>query len=408
MDTKLCYWLIFALAVQLGCGTDDTGGTSTAETQAASAGDGRVASSTKRDAGTSAAPVKKDGGPSKQSNAAGPANTPVSTSADPDACEKLQLPAHPNSPDILIVLDRSGSMIGLAGGANRWDPSISALKKLTASLTETVAFGLMLFPAPSGGAGGANMGVAIAGTILDGLGIPIPGLSSGGGADAASCAAGALEVPVDINSAGKIASVLDSMSSRPDIGSTPTTVTLQAAQAALDTGTCGDCPVTPKYVLLVTDGQPTCGGGGATVTAQADLDAVNSALDGLTAAGIKTFVIGYDTASDPATAAAMDGFAMHGGTDHQYPVENEQTLVDELTAIAGSLVPCEFELTGVITDPNFVRVEIDGKTYVYGTDWTIDGMKIILDPMGGACPKLRDAKLHNLRITRECEPVLVL
>jgi len=104
----------------------------------------------------------------------------------------------------------------------------------------------------------------------------------------------------------------------------------------------------------------------------------------------------------------MDGFAMHGGTDKHYPVEDEATLIAELTRIAGALVPCEFELSMDIPDPTYVRVEIDGMTYNYGTDWTNNGKKIVLDPMGQACPKLRDAKLHDLKITRECEVIPVL
>ncbi|MEY4515071.1 MAG: hypothetical protein RLZZ450_7193 [Pseudomonadota bacterium] len=81
-------------------------------------------------------------------------------------------------------------------------------------------------------------------------------------------------------------------------------------------------------------------------------------------------------------------------------------MVAELTRVAGELVPCEFALQDDIGDPSYVRVEIDGKTYEYGTDWTVDGHKIVLDPMGGACPKLRDAKLHDLKITRECYQVV--
>jgi len=195
--------------------------------------------------------------------------------------------------------------------------------------------------------------------------------------------------------------------SAPDVGATPTSASLAAARSALMTGDCGDCRPTPKYILLVTDGQPTCGMGGMGNTTPEDIAATNAAIDDLTADGVKTYVIGYDTASDPAAAEAMDGFAMHGGTDKHYPVEDEATLIAELTRIAGALVPCEFELNTDIPDPMYVRVEIDGVTYNYGPDWTNDGKKIILHPEGGACPKLRDAKLHDLKITRECEVIPV-
>jgi uncharacterized lipoprotein YmbA len=102
----------------------------------------------------------------------------------------------------------------------------------------------------------------------------------------------------------------------------------------------------------------------------------------------------------------MDEFAMHGGTEKHYPVEDETTLLAELSRIAGALVPCEFELSSDIPDPTYVSVKIDGVSYAYMTDWTIEGRKIVLHPDGGACPVLRDAKLHDLKIIRECVPVL--
>ena len=271
-------------------------------------------------------------------------------------------------------------------GKNRWIPSVSAVKTLTSSLTETVAFGLMLFPAPNPMGGGG----------------PRIGIFGGPG----GCTAGKINVEVDVNSASKIATVLDM--SAPDVGATPTAATLIEAKEALDKSACGDCPVAPKYVLLVTDGQPTCGATGAAMTAPEDIMATTDAIDDLTERGIKTYVIGYDTASDPVSAEAMDLFAKHGGTEKHFPVEDEASLVAELTRIAGELVPCEFELSADIPRPELVRVEIDGKTYCYGTDWTVEGRKIKLDEAGGACPILRDAKVHDLNITVECEPVQVI
>lgn len=359
--------------------------TSASEGPMSGGGSGTKDGGAPKDAGTRRPPTsagaisgKKDSGPVDEG---------------PPACDKLRLQGAPNSPDILIVLDRSGSMVGFGdvrnAGKNRWLPSVSAIRTLTSELTETVAFGLMLFPDPA-----ANGGVTI------------PGIGTFGGNGMGGCTPGKVNVPVNLNTADEIAAALER--SAPDVaGATPTAASLVAARMALDTS-CADCRPTPKYVLLVTDGQPTCGMGGAGDTAAADIEATNVAIDNLTADGVKTYVIGYDTASDPAAATAMDGFAMHGGTEKHFPVEDEATLIAELTRIAGALVPCEFELSMDIPDPSYVRVEIDGVTYNYGTDWTNDGRKIVLDPMGQACPKLRDAKLHDLKITRECEIIPVL
>lgn len=392
---RLSYLLPFALCASLvACGGESGPATSDAPGKNEDPIKGDPPAS--KDAGAKDSGKDSGKAPSSPSGPSKPGND--KNPDDPDTCDKVNLTGAPRSPDILIVLDRSGSMVGLGGmrnmGKNRWIPSVSAVKKLTSSLTETVAFGLMLFPAP----GAAGMG---------GGGIMIPGLGTiptgpGGGN---TCAPGKVDVPVDINTADEIAAVLDM--SMPDFGATPTTATLAAAKVALS-GDCADCEPTPKYILLVTDGQPTCGTGGMGDTTPEDIAATNVAIDDLTAAGVKTYVIGYDTASDPGAAEAMDSFAMHGGTEKHYPVEDEATLIAELTRIAGALVPCEFELNTDVPDPAYVRVEIDGKTYNYGDDWSLEGRKVILHPEGGACPTLRDAKVHNLKITRECEVIPVL
>jgi hypothetical protein len=393
---RLSYLLPFALSASLlACGGESGSTTSDAPKDS---DDNPITSGPIKDGGTKDS--GKGGSPgSSGSDGAKPGTTQEGDDDDDDgapACDKLNLTGAPQSPDILIVLDRSGSMVGLGDmrnmGKNRWVPSVSAVKKLTSSLTETVAFGLMLFPHPDPMAMGGGGGLF--GNII------------GGGMLPDTCQPGQIDVPVGINTADKIAAVLDM--SMPDFGSTPTTASLMAARTALGENCTADCKPTPKYILLVTDGQPTCGMGGTGQTTPEDIAATNAAIDDLTMDGVKTYVIGYDTASDPDAAAAMDGFAMHGGTDKHYPVEDEATLIAELTRIAGALVPCEFELNKDVPDPAYVRVEIDGTTFNYGTDWTLNGRTVVLDPMGGACPTLRDAKVHNLKITRECEVIPVL
>jgi hypothetical protein len=314
-----------------------------------------------------------------------------------DICESLPLLVKPKSPEILIVLDRSGSMIQ---NVDRWGPSANAVKKVTSELTETVKFGLMLFPAPS-----ADMPNDDDDDDDDPFGGIFGGGGGGGGGGPpmASCTPGMIDVPVKLSSAKEISDKLDV--SRPDRnGSTPTAATLDAALATLDDPPCPDCEVGPKYVLLVTDGQPTCGAGGFMGTPE-DVAATSAAIDKLTAQGIKTYVVGYSI--DAAVAPTMDQFAMHGGTERYLPVENEQSLVTELTRITGALVPCEYELAMPIEKPEFVRVRIDGTDYKFGEDWDIDGQKIVLRADAAACLKLRDAKIHDLKITKECKPFMV-
>jgi hypothetical protein len=337
---------------------------------------------------------KKDGGTPKPGAGSGGSSDEDDDDApsgsddkSDNSCDKLDLLAKPKSPRILIVLDRSGSMI--LPPVERWTPSVNAVTKFTAELTETVKFGLMLFPAP----GAANP--ATDWTQF------VPGLGGAAGMNG-GCTPGKINVPIELNSADEIAMTL--ANSRPDFGATPTSSTLDAALAILGAPVGPDSTNEPAFIVLVTDGQPTCGASGA-MTSPEDIAATNAALDKLTEAKVKTYVVGFGI--DAVGAPAMEQFAMHGGTEKFYPVENEQSLVAELTRIAGALVPCEYELKDPITKPEFIRVQIDGETYKYQEDWEVDGNKIVLRPDAAACNKLRDAKVHALKITKECDVVVV-
>ena len=368
------------IAGLVACGSSDTGGSSdsVATTDAvpdagalrhADAGPANVRDAAATKPGTG-------GGNPSGSSASGSSGA----GTDDDTCASLLIPALPNSPEVLIVLDRSGSMSGNNDTrTDRWTPSASAIEKITAQLDQAVAFGLMLFPDP---AMGNN-----------------------------NCAAGVVNVPVALGSAKQIAQVINS--SPPGRASaTPTAASLQAALAALGPPpVCADqCVITKRFVLLVTDGAPNCGaagGGNMFATTQADIDACDMNIDALKAADITTYVIGYQTTSDPMVAQIMDGFAMHGGTEKQLPVENEQSLIDTLTSIARSLVPCEYKLSMKVKDAKFVRVTIDGKQYDLGSGWTLkDDMETIV--LGGACDVLHDVQSHNLSITLECVPIVVM
>ena len=301
-------------------------------------------------------------------------------SANDDTCASLLIPALPNSPEVLIVLDRSGSMLGNNNtNTDRWTPSSSAITKITAQLDQTVAFGLLLFPDPA--------------MAMN------------------NCAPGTVNVPVALGTSKQIAQAIGS-SAPARFSATPTAASLQAALTALGPPpVCADqCVITKRYVLLVTDGAPNCGGTmgpNMFATTQADIDACDMNIDALKAADVTTYVIGYQTTSDPMVAQIMDGFAMHGGTDKQLPVEDEQSLIDTLTSIARSLVPCEYKLSMKVQDPTYVRVTIDGKQYDLGSGWTLkDDMQTVV--LAGACDVLHDVQSHNLSITLECVPIVAL
>jgi hypothetical protein len=216
-------------------------------------------------------------------------------------------------------------------------------------------------------------------------------------------------VPVGLNTAGMIAQTLQNTS---PTGATPTSDTLKAVLDGIKQKMSDpDAHVPPQYVLLVTDGQPTCpNSGGLTFDPNAlnqDNALTLQAIDALTAAGVKTYVLGYDASIDPNLAQALTQFAMHGGTGDFHPVNDAPSIVEQFTKITATVATCSYHLDKNPADPTYVRVELDGaKVELNRADttkgWSIEGPNITV--LGADCDKLKDGGNHRLTVTVECEP----
>jgi hypothetical protein len=353
-------------------------------------------------------------------------------------CEQQVAQAGPTVPDIMIVLDRSQSMapaiptgtnctmfefwgdtsfcalgdtaacnrlacVGVdcaaapyqgtvvCGGmmpspdVDRWTPAVQGIKTLTQQFQTKISFGLTVFPGDGAGGGGGRPG--------------------GGMTDL--CAPGTQRVPTGLNTAGAIAMSLDR--TQPS-GATPTAAALQAAQQQImQKMSDPDSKVPPQYVLLVTDGQPTCPNArGSTVNGgalQQDHALTIQALDALTAAGVKTYVLGYDASIDPALAKALTEFAMHGGTGDFHPVKDAASIVEQFTKITASVASCSYTLDKKPHDPTYVKVLLDGKQLDLDNPngWSVDGVNVTIQ--GDSCTTLKDGGTHRLIVTVECDPV---
>lgn len=306
----------------------------------------------------------------------------------PGSCGSQAVSSGRITADILIVLDRSQSMKRL--NVNRWDPSVRGIKSITSSLQDRVAFGLMTFPGPAARAGRADPG-------------------------ASSCDPGQLRVPIQANGADAIASALDM--TQPG-GFTPTANTLKAAReviAPTNGGIDPDALVVPKYVLLVTDGAPNCfnnmAGSGSGTAGGSQPEAVEASLaevKALTAAGVKTFVLGYDTQNDAALSATLDTLAAAGGTGEQRhrAIEDEQSLVAAFNEITQVAITCDFELENTVVDAKYVLVKIDGKQLNWKDEngWVLGTDNKTVSLLGDACSTIKKEG-HTLSISVECEPV---
>ena len=271
--------------------------------------------------------------------------------------------------DVLLLLDRSGSMDGAFGGGTKW-AAAAAAAKATLMSSANLRWGLKLFPT-----GASNCG-----------------------------ASATVEVPIAAGNAPALRMAIDGAG--PPMGTlgngTPTTLTMNAAVAYLK----GLASPERKYIVLATDGAPTCleGNGAARDEARA-IAAVAAAA----AAGFKTFVIGISTAAadvDVLDQMADAGGAARPGATRYYPAGSPAELMSALDAITSALVPCEFPLANRPLDPGFVAVTVDSRliprdpSRKEGWDYTAGGMAVQI--YGAACEQLKKGTARKAGIFFGC------
>jgi hypothetical protein len=231
-------------------------------------------------------------------------------------------------PDLLIVLDRSGSMTAPILSfppdfTPKWTIMMNALNALATELQDNIRFGLVEFPADD------NCGVGPAG----------------------------VRVPVDLNQAPEIATYF---ATRAPNGNTPADLGLSQALSYY-----GTIPVNPagRFVLFATDGEPNCGGGDPEVSGAAQTVA---AVEALASAGIPTYVLGFGGGfvddSVLNNSALAGGVPRPGGPPHYYAANSAAELQMALDTIAGGIVipSCSYALASPPPDPDLVTVSLDG------------------------------------------------
>jgi hypothetical protein len=269
--------------------------------------------------------------------------------------------------DVLLVLDRSGSMdYGLTIDSNcrtgdttcsaRW-PTLTASIDTTLAATPGINWGLKLFSTPGGAACAVNNGV---------------------------------EVPIASNSAAAIQAQIGNVS---PANNTPTAAAVTAATAYLKTVT----DQNGKYILLATDGEPNCAGGSGTKT---DLPATIAAITAAKAAGFPVYVIGIGP-----SVGNLDNMAQAGGTTKYYPATSAQDLTNALASISKAVATCSFTSSTPPPDPNNVAVYLD-KSLVpkSATDgWTYGATEQTIVLTGTYCAKITAGTSSNVQILFGCK-----
>lgn len=287
------------------------------------------------------------------------------------------------APDVLIVLDRSGSMNdkidgtackGGCGVDSKWTQMTKALEAYIPTVQKSVNWGLKLFATPSGN----------------------------------SCTVGSgAEVAPVTNNAAAITAAIEGTSAG---SSTPTT----AAETAAATYLKGLADGFPKYILLATDGIPTCGSSqcapgvntGGSATACDDANAIAAVKNVHDAMSIPTFVIGIGTSTGGGdatlTAMAQAGGFPRAGAPAYFSVQSAAELTKAFEAITGMVQSCVFAIDPPI-DPKtqmISGVSADGVALGAG-DFTVTGNSGV-QLVGPACTDYTSGKLKNIAVQVMC------
>jgi hypothetical protein len=370
---------LLALATTAACGGEEEVLQSTTKPGVA-AGPTLDGGSSDAASGTVLPPIGQ--GVGRTGDAASPGASPGTGLLGGDAaapvCQQFSLLTQRVKPEMLIVLDRSGSMKELDKGINRWDPSVSGLKKITSTFDTTIDFGLMVFPGTLNG-------------VFNGK---------------TDCVPGTVEVPIGVTTSAPIATRLDMMTL---VNTTPTASTLAAAHASMAMRPpIVDGKRGAPFIVLVTDGAPNCAnnnGGDSTGTVEKSVEEIMS----MAKDGIRTYVLGYDTQKDAKLKTALDSMAAAGGTGDTLhrPIEDEAGLIAAFNAITASAVTCDYALKEPVKKPEYLSVELTGKPVSRSetNGWSLSADMLTLSLKGAACDELRTQKTAALSVKVQCEVV---
>jgi Mg-chelatase subunit ChlD len=318
-----------------GNGAGGQGGTPNAR-DAAAMGTGAGGSLTTDD--VSSVVIRLDLAPSSlgQSDASQNPDLPTTPTADSN-CGNLSKRTTRQPVDVLLVLDRSGSMdfsitqdcyctqdavtkygslcTDTTGCTTRWNAVKPAVRDTLAN-SSYVNWGLKFFPSA-----GANTNCTVDSTM---------------------------EVKVSDQSAADVQSAVDNAKYE---YSTPTAAAITAATAYFGALTDGH----QKFILLATDGEPNCGGNPASAATD-DINGATSATAAAYAAGYKVYVIGIGP-----NLGNLTQLAKNGGTTDFYKVSSPQDLTNALSSISKLVGSCSYNSDQPPPDPKNVAVYVNGR-----------------------------------------------
>lgn len=268
-------------------------------------------------------------------------------------------------PNVMIVLDRSGSMDGDVQDSNktRWEVAKDAIQQLVETFNADVRFGLVTYSACTPGQ---------------------------------ECSAGKIVVPLGNLNAGPISGFLGGKGLEYLCNSgDPETSTGNTLYALIGEPSIQD-PERGNAVLLITDGNENdeC----KTVTDAADAAGKLFAQ----ATSVKTFAVGFSDG----VIESLVAVATAGGTGMPYNANNPATLEAALNAIAGAVASCDFQLGAVPEDPSEIYVFFDddpaGVPLSELDGWTYDPVTNTIHFHGAACDAIVGGAVEDIDVVFGC------
>jgi hypothetical protein len=302
-------------------------------------------------------------------------------SLDGPNCGSQQYGLQNLPPDLLVVLDRSGSMangyddVSCANAratqpcTPKWPDMVKGLNMVVGNTTATIRWGLKYFPDDD----------------ADG-----------------SCAVGpGSAVAPAANSGTMVTTLLATAQPNINMGHTPTAAAITSGAAYLMTLT----DPNPKYILLATDGMPNCANGRDAGAAAAVLAAAR--------AGVPVYVLGIGNVTS--AIATLNTMADNGGrprmstvmpTTHYYPVGSTADLVSILTAIGGQIASCTFTLGKTPPDPTNIAVYGDmvklTRDTTHASGWDYGAGMTSVELFGSTCEAVKAKQITTVQAVFGC------
>ncbi len=281
--------------------------------------------------------------------------------------------------DVLVVLDRSGSMrrsltadcLCTAGtgddAANLCSDTADCTDRWT---TVKSALGKIVGDTP-----GVQWGIEV---------LPFP-------ADSTCSVSPTPELPIGADSGAMVQAQLDAITPG---GNTPMAAAIRAATAYLS----ALADENGKAILLATDGVPECAEGqSGPVTGDME-DAVAASAAALLA-GFPVFVIGAGPA-----AAALDDLARAGGTGTHHPATSPDQISGAMAAVAGTTMSCTITFPSAPPDLNNVAVYVDKQLVPKdpANGWSYGATTTFIELTGSYCDYLLTAQTTSVQVLFGC------